>query len=181
MVADLLNVGCGPFPLLLSGAELVPLGCLPVPPPVLTVAGVECSTVVNLDYTPFPGVQMVVDIRQVDFPSGAFKAIRAHEFIEHFEKWDGDRILSGFFQWLAKGGRVEIKVPDVLALATFLVDPSAPDRDEDFIGRIYAHGAHRWGFTPKTLRETLERHGFSDVLVTRRLEVRDMVATATKP
>jgi predicted SAM-dependent methyltransferase len=164
MLADLLNLGCGPYPV----------------QPGTMVAGVVCETVWNCDWTAFPGVQLVCDVRTLDLPVGSFKVIRAHEFLEHFEQYDGKRILANCYNWLSADGVVEIKVPDVQSLAEFFVDPAAPDTDADFIGRLYAHGDHKWGFTASTLRELLERVGFKNVTVERRLTVRDMVAVGWK-
>ena len=164
MIADCLNVGSGPCPVV-GPCE---------------VAGVRCETVINLDYTAFPGVEMVADIRNVDFPASAFKVIRAHEFLEHFERFDGERILASFRQWLVPRGTVEIKVPDVRALAECYVSPSDPDGDGDLIGRLYAHGDHKWGFTPGTLPEALQRNGFEIVSIDARRRYRDLVVVGRR-
>lgn len=161
MLADCLNLGCGP--------QLLPPGS--------KVAGVTCNTIWNCDWTAFPGVQLVCDVRTLDLPAGSFKVVRAHEFLEHFEQYDGRRVLANCYSWLAPGGAIEVKVPDVEALAQFFLDPASPDTASDFIGRLYAHGDHRWGFTADTLKCLLEQVGFGSVSVSRRLNVRDMTAT----
>ncbi len=164
MLADCLNLGCGPSVL----------------KPGATVAGVVCDTVWNCDWTAFPGVQLVCDVRTLDLPGGSFKVIRAHEFLEHFEQFDGKRILTNCHHWLTADGIIEVKVPDVQALAEFYVNPNEPDTAYDFIGRLYARGDHKWGFTADTLKELLEQVGFKDVTINRRLSVRDMIATGRK-
>jgi len=164
MLADCLNLGCGPNVLT----------------PLAYVAGVPCASIWNCDWTAFPGVQLVCDVRTLDLPAGAFKVIRAHEFLEHFEQYDGRRIVANCLNWLTPGGVIELKVPDVQALAECYISPAHPDTASDFIGRLYAHGDHRWGFTADTLRNLLEVSGFRQVEVERRLFVRDMVATGRR-
>ena len=109
-----------------------------------------------------------------------FDAVYCSHNLEHYYPHDVPKVLSGFLHVLKPDGFAEITVPDILAVMQHLVQHNMDVDDVLYISQlgpisaldvIYGYGkeieksgndfwAHKTGFTPKRLDETLKRAGF---------------------
>lgn len=112
----------------------------------------------------------VTDLHMI--ASGTVTEIVAHDILEHFPESRTDEILAEWARLLAPGGTLQLKVPNMVALAQQLLDANRDDhgvRATLLIRNIY--GGHRWGpegawdthhhgFSPRLLELKLNEHGF---------------------
>ena len=153
--------------------------------------------------------------RQLPFGVGTFEVIYCSHTLEHVPWYLTEQTLQEWVRVLAPEGRLEVWVPDGLRLCQALVyyelegenrmhlDGWARFNEERnpykwISGRIYAYGDgtgdpgspnwHRALFTPKHLRQVMERAGLKDIRSLDRADVRghdhgwiNMGMTGTKP
>ena len=123
----------------------------------------------HLDIRPDVGADIVDDATVLSkIPDGSCEAIRAAHILEHFSWRDTDRILQLWRSKLAKGGRLDIEVPNLTGHIRNW--RSALSTDSSFIEALYGeqdyeHNYHRTGFTADTLHTALDQAGFSLVFV----------------
>jgi predicted SAM-dependent methyltransferase len=153
---------------------------IPIPP---YYDGWEC---LSLDIDPRCEPNIVCDARNLESLEAAqFDAVYCSHNLEHYYRHDGAKVLSGFRHVLKPDGFVEIKVPDLQSVMQQVVEskmdlgdilydsPMGPiavlDVIYGFAKEIEASGqdfyAHKTGFTPQLLGQTLERAGFASVYV----------------
>lgn len=118
---------------------------------------------VNVDYRPTGDV--VGDVRALPFRDGAFDEVLASDILEHVT--DAHALLKEWSRVLSFEGRLTVKVPNLKLIAATLLE--SPNMAANLIRNIY--GGHRWGpdgawdthhhgWTPHTLQQDLDRHGF---------------------
>ena len=129
---------------------------------------------------------IVCDARDLEtLPAAQFDAVYCSHNLEHYYVHDGARVLKGFLHVLKPDGFTEIRVPDIQAVMQHVVQkgmdigdvlyesPAGPITVRDV---LYGYGkeieqsgqdfyAHKTGFTPKLLHQTLERAGFAAIFV----------------
>lgn len=110
---------------------------------------------------------VLADVTRLPFADESAAEIFASDLLEHFPATRTAQILAEWHRVLAPGGKLAIRVPNLLALARLLVE--YPHTRPDVIRNIY--GGHRWGpdgawdthhtgWTPEMLHAELERAGF---------------------
>lgn len=124
-------------------------------------------------------VDVVMDATKLHLWEGnlvKFDAVYCSHNLEHYYIYDVIKVLRGMFAVLKPGGTVDIRVPDLLAVAQAIVD------GEDIYGETSAkdhviwhdclygstieilrrgeHWAHKTGFTEEALRRLLTDAGF---------------------
>ena len=136
-----------------------------------------------LDIDPKAEPDVLIDARRLaTLPGGQFDAVYCSHNLEHYHEHEVARVLAGFAHVLkAPAGFVEIRVPDVHALAveiathgrelddTLYSSPAGPIRLIDVLygySRMIAESgvdfyAHKTGFTRATLRRALAAAGFT--------------------
>lgn len=101
---------------------------------------------------------------------GAFDEVRCWQALEHLTPAAAPRALEGFRRVLAPGGILDVEVPDVEAIVVAWIRGDL-GRDEA-LGNLYGQAtkladdhlnAHRWGYTPFSLRELLAGAGFAAI------------------
>lgn len=109
---------------------------------------------------------VVASVECLPFADDSAEEVVALDLLEHFQVWKTQDLLDEWKRVLKPGGTLTVKVPNLLELARYIVD----GRSVDLVVRnIY--GGHRWGpdgawdthhtgFTPSTIRATLETAGF---------------------
>lgn len=132
-----LNLGCGQVPL---------KGC------------------VNIDALPAPGVDRVMDIRDLDYPPNSVERVYMIHVIEHFTLDDAIRILTKVRDILVPQGQVWLEGPDIVKCVKNYPEAEA-------VLSIFGHPLklsqgvetyqHKWGWTANTLQSTLMAIGFS--------------------
>jgi hypothetical protein len=144
---------------------------------------------------------IVCDARTlVSRPPAEFDAVYCSHNLEHYYAHDGLTVLRGFRHVLKEQGFVEIRVPDLDCVMRYAVthnlglddvlyqSPAGPisviDVIYGFRREIEQSGldffAHKTGFSPASLRNTLERAGFEFVFVFPRSDAFEVRALAFK-
>lgn len=119
---------------------------------------------INIDQAIYGGTDLILDIREkLPFQDSVVEVIEAHDVLEHFNKYELDRMLPDWKRLLIPGGKVVITVPDLDEYITMYNS----DRDKAML-HIYGiddSPGHKWGYTQNTLKELFEKYGFKDVIV----------------
>ena len=111
----------------------------------------------NIDIRKLGNVDTVQDIWLLKFEPNSIEEILANDIIEHFPQSQVQILLSRFNQWLIPGGKLLIRVPNMVTLAQSLVKE---DRSEACIQRIYGgqqypENFHKSGFTKNMMKGLL--------------------------
>lgn len=155
----------------IRGKEYLDLGCGPNVHPHF----------INLDYGWCPGTDISWDItRGLPLQSGTMKGVFSEHCFEHlpFESMGG--VLAECYRVLRPGGTLRIVVPDgelyltlytdiVRGLSAQALPYSESEQASDIYGpivsvnRIFHGHGHRFIYDFDTLRQLLEKHGFTDI------------------
>lgn len=141
---------------------------------------------------------LVCDIRKLSiFPCNFAQEILSVHVVEHFHRWEIEKVLQEWIRVLRPGGRLIIECPNLLsACRALLQDPTgaaasgAEGRSTMWV--LYGDPAwedplmcHRWGYTPGSLTDLLLQCGLEDARQEpaqfKMREPRDMRITARKP
>jgi SAM-dependent methyltransferase len=102
--------------------------------------------------------------------AGSFDEVRCWQALEHLPPKVAPVALRGFRRVLKPGGVLDVEVPNVEAVVLAWIEGELP-RD-DALANIYGSAtkladdhlnAHRWGYTPVSLRELLHAEGFRGI------------------
>ena len=122
--------------------------------------------------------------------SDSVQFIAGSHFIEHLDLNDGIRFVEESFRVLKKGGRIRLSCPDMELYARNYVNgerkffdhplirewcafKAAQTPGQIFIAKAYdSGGAHKWFYDFASLKNILERAGFSEIKKVTRLEGR---------
>jgi ubiquinone/menaquinone biosynthesis C-methylase UbiE len=125
---------------------------------------------IGVDAVPRDAADIVAPAHKIPKPDGSVREIIAIHLWEHFYRWDCDKVIKEWHRLLAPGcllilelpnlikccenllSGICVKHPDQLSYWGLFGDPRGKD----------PYMAHRWGWTPVTLREFLLANGFSD-------------------
>jgi hypothetical protein len=140
---------------------------------------------VLLDIDPKTGADVVMDARLLHtLPPAKYDAVYCAHNLEHYYRHESVQVLRGFLHVLKPEGFAEIRVPD-LEKVMKLVVANGLDIDDvlyqsglgPILVRDVIYGyhveiersgndfyAHKTGFTPKALRETVLKAGFEVVM-----------------
>ena len=119
---------------------------------------------INVDCQPKWNPDVLADISGLPmFDDGSASVIVLHHVIEHFGCGEADGVLREAHRLLAPGGSLLIFIPNLRTLAIRWIT----DRIDDYTFFVNCMGAymgdeadrHRWHYTERSLRETLERCG----------------------
>ncbi|MDE2210516.1 MAG: methyltransferase domain-containing protein [Betaproteobacteria bacterium] len=142
---------------------------------------------------------IVCDARNLhSLPAAQFDAVYCSHNLEHYYRHDGFSVLRGFRHVLKPDGFAEIRVPDLISvMKRVLVSNmdledalyqsaagviSALDVIYGYASEIEKSGqdfyAHKTGFSPASLRHTLELAGFPAVYISENPEVFEVHALA---
>lgn len=135
---------------------------------------------VLLDIDPRSKADLLLDARRLgELEPGQFDAVYCSHNLEHYHAHEVPRVLGGFAHVLKPNGFVEIRVPDLAAVAremaagrdmedSLYTSPAGPISVRDVLygfGREIESGgdfyAHKTGFTTRSLVAALTRAGFA--------------------
>ncbi|MGQ9369810.1 methyltransferase domain-containing protein [Azospirillum sp. ST 5-10] len=119
---------------------------------------------------------VVCDLHRLgDFADDSVDEILAVHVVEHFWRWEVEDILREWVRVLKPGGRMVLECPNLRsACEAFLKDPNAfgqaDARGQHTMWVFYGDPqwrdplmVHRWGYTPETLMQVMERAGLTDL------------------
>lgn len=120
----------------------------------------------NIDFLEVHGPDLVADVRDLHMlPSGHYRELVAQDILEHLERSEIDPALEEWARVLAVGGRLILRVPDLLGVARLLTANRTIDFHHQMIHALlgtqaYNGDYHHATFTELTLRDSLHRAGF---------------------
>ena len=176
----LLNIGCGT-----SGADRLP-------------AYFANWQHVRVDIDPAVQPDIVADIRDLSvINEGAADAVWTSHCIEHLYQHEVVAAFRQLSRVLKPDGCAVMLVPDLQTVARYIAEdrltdvlyqsPAGPITPHDVVfghgaavaaGRLYM--AHKTGFTPTNLIQSLEGAGFAEIVVRRRPEQLELVVIASR-
>lgn len=134
---------------------------------------------VNVDVAPArAGMRpdVICDLRDLsDFDDDSVDEVLSVHVVEHFWRWEVEDLLREWVRVLKPGGRMVIECPNLKAACeTFLENPerlAGPGQEgETTMWVFYGDPAwkdplmcHRWGYTPASLSELMNRAGLVEV------------------
>lgn len=130
----------------------------------------------NVDFQDFHEPDLVADARDLSIlPSGFYTEIIAQDVLEHLERDEVDPALAEWARLLADGGRLILRVPDIIGLARVMANLDTVDEQRKLIQNLYGTQAytgdyHHAGFTELTLRHSLHSVSLSVVEMVRKDE-----------
>jgi SAM-dependent methyltransferase len=126
----------------------------------------------NVDLHDFHHPDLVGDVRSLPMlPTGGYDEVLAIDVLEHLRREDGPVALCEWARLLEPGGRLVLRVPNLLALARLLYDDREDlDRQRVLLQCLFGTQAydgdfHLNGYTEMLLRDELRLAGFDCVSV----------------
>lgn len=120
---------------------------------------------------------------------GVATEVHAYHFLEHVYAWEAPALVREFARLLGENGKLVLELPNLEKCAKNLMNGQ---KDQLCMWGMYGDPGHkdvfmchRWGYTPKTLKNLLINNGFDHITFCspkthgRRVQ-RDMRAEATK-
>lgn len=131
---------------------------------------------VNIDVRDIPGIDYVVDVRDLSiFPDASFDLVRASHILEHFYIDELEKVFSEWNRVLRPGGWIMVCVPNFnLTLLRYLVNPHSinPCLISEFgtaiVSQIYGFGytghenhfyKHKMVYNQKSLAAVMKKYG----------------------
>lgn len=113
---------------------------------------------INIDIRNLDGVDIVSDISSLEFEPESIQEIYCSDFLEHFKKEEAFEILQKFHIWLCKDGILDIRVPDLQAVATTIIEQPLFEAMVERIygGQDYNTNYHYWGWTPQSFEKFIQ-------------------------
>ena len=115
------------------------------------------------DIEPHPNIDLVCDIKDLlqFVPEGYCSEVRASHILEHFGTNELNDVTQIIHKLLMNGGKLTVFVPNFLWHMQLVLE----DREKEAIhyafgGQLDKYDYHKTAFTPKILKDTLERNGF---------------------
>lgn len=130
----------------------------------------------NVDFQDFHEPDLVADARDLSvLPSARYTEIVAQDVLEHLEREEVDPALAEWSRLLAIGGRIVLRVPDIIGVARVMADLDTVEEQRKLIQNLYGTQAytgdyHHAGFTELTLRHSLHQVGLQVVDMVRKDE-----------
>lgn len=114
--------------------------------------------------------EILADVRSIPLLDDCADELVAVHLFEHFYLWETEDLLTEWGRLLKPGGKLILELPDIVKAAKNLL---AGTTDQQSMWAIYGDPqtrnlfmGHHWGWTLKTIKPVLERHGFGDVVET---------------
>lgn len=117
-------------------------------------------------------VDIVAPAWAIPLASEVADEILAVHLWEHFYRWQCDDVIKEWYRLLKPGARLVLELPDLTKACRNVVE-GVKGKHPDQLSMWALYGdpregdefmAHRWGWTPDTLREFLEAHGFNNIV-----------------
>lgn len=113
--------------------------------------------------------EILCDAGAIPLQSGVADEVMALHLIEHFYLWEVPAVLAEWRRLLKPGGRLILELPNLEAACRNLLSGR---NDQMCMWPLYGdpghedpYMCHRWGYTPKTIKELLVGNAFAEVRV----------------
>ena len=133
---------------------------------------------VNVDFASnYAGTKPDVecDLRAVPLPDNYADSAYAIHVLEHFFRWETEKVLAEWIRLLKPGGKLVIEVPcldRVLGLFYHAIEHGKPINVQATMWRLYGdpgyedpNMVHKWIFSVSELKQLMEQAGLHDVEV----------------
>ena len=136
----------------------------------------------NTDIEPREGQAYLDATERFPLPNSSFQVVSSEQVIEHLSSEQGLNMMKESFRILVHGGKVRVATPNLLKLADLLRDDktpeqmayvrakmdwhhwnTAPDPANVIVNLEMYEFGHRFVYTPKMLKSTLEAAGFTQI------------------
>ena len=116
---------------------------------------------INVDLRALPNVDVVMDIRKLDYDTASVDMISNTDVLEHFGRAETQPILKEWLRVLKPGGKIEIQVPDVGRTMDAWRTMPVDDMMNAILGaQAYEYDFHKMLFTKETLVQHLKDAGY---------------------
>lgn len=115
------------------------------------------------------------DIRELNLPDDYADTAHAIHVLEHFHRWETEKVLTEWKRVLKPGGKLVIEVPcldQVIRSFIYYMEKKSPLNDQLTMWRLYGDPfyedermVHKWCFSGSELKSIMEEVGFVDVTV----------------
>ena len=116
--------------------------------------------------------EVLCDLKNIPLSNECATEAMAIHVLEHFYYWDALKVLVEWQRLLKPGAILVLELPDLAKCCRNLLEarPGKGHPDQLSMWGIYGdprdedpYMVHRWGWTPKTLRDVLKTLGFVDI------------------
>lgn len=104
------------------------------------------DTHINVDIMDFEGLDLRCDIKNLHeyMPANSFDELLAYDVLEHFPFAQTKQLLADWVCWLAPGGKIIVRTPDIERLAYALLNSKLPVFE---VGRLIMGGQdYEWNY-----------------------------------
>jgi GT2 family glycosyltransferase/predicted SAM-dependent methyltransferase len=135
-----INVGCGRFPL---------------------------NGFVNIDREAEVEPDVVCDVTDLPYDVGTVDEIYAGHILEHFDWYEGEKVLGYWYSLLKPGGKISVSVPDFDVFAAQYLEKKTPEAmremNDTYIYSYKQKSPHRYAYSAGLLEEVMGSAGFVDL------------------
>jgi len=129
----------------------------------LGCGGIHLNGYINIDWRKAPGVDLVMDIKKLPYPSESVEQIETYHTIEHIPYPD---ILNTFKEWkrlLTKSGKLIIECPDFDAIVKKYINGDEKQLNHIFGLQRFHGDTHYYGYNVKRLKRLLKQASFTNI------------------
>ena len=113
-----------------------------------------------------PNVDVVGDVRKLNFPDAEFDFIIASDIMEHFTIFETENILKEWKRVLKIGGIIEFRMPDLKTICKKYIDGSHTAKNTSWLlygGQSYSGNYHYTGFDREWFKSIIESLEFKEI------------------
>lgn len=124
----------------------------------------------GVDAVQRPAADIIARADNIPLPDGSVEEIMAIHLWEHFYRWDCDKVIAEWSRLLQPGGRLVLELPNLIKCCENVIHGrmvGGKEPDQLSMWGLYGDPregdefmAHRWAWSPKTLKDFLEAKGF---------------------
>lgn len=128
----------------------------------------------GIDAVERPAADIIARADNIPLPDGSVDEIMAIHLWEHFYRWECETVIAEWKRLLKPGGLLVLELPNLIKCCENVIHGRmVGGKHRDQLGMWGLYGdpreddqfmAHRWGWSPKTMKEFLKSHGFVSIV-----------------